>query len=264
MDLTTILGVIAGVGLVIGAIASGEGGMFFVDLPAAMIVVGGTLGATLINFRMNDMLSVFRVLRKVFTSPQISNSDIIANLVRLAEKARREGVLSLEKEIAGFKDDFVRKGLQYAVDGSEPETIRIILESEIVSLEERHRLGQGIFVAMAATAPAFGMIGTLIGLIQMLRSLQDPSMLGPGMATALVTTFYGAMLAYLFFQPVAGKLANRSKEEILQKELIMEGILAIQSGDNPRIVREKLMSFISPVSRRQLDRKERLDASPAK
>ncbi len=256
MDLTTILGVITGVGLVIGAIASGKGGMFFIDLPAAMIVVGGTLGATLINFRMNDMLSVFQVLRKVFTSTQVSNTDMIANLVRLAEKARREGVLSLEKELPDLHDDFVRKGIQYAVDGAEPETIRVILESELVSLEERHKLGQGIFISMAQTAPAFGMIGTLIGLIQMLRSLQDPSMLGPGMATALVTTFYGAMLAYLFFTPVAGKLANRSKEELLQKELIMEGILAIQSGDNPRIVREKLMSFIAPANRRQLARKE--------
>ena len=264
MDITTILGVVAGVGLVIGAIMSGEGVMFFVDLPAAMIVIGGTLGATLINFRMSDILSVFRVLRKVFTSSQVSNTDTITELVRLAEKARREGVLSLEKELGDLDDDFTRKGFQYAVDGADPDTIRIILESELVSLEERHKLGQGIFVSMAQTAPAFGMIGTLIGLIQMLRSLQNPSMLGPGMATALVTTFYGAMLAYMFFQPVAGKLANRSKEELLQKELIMEGILAIQSGDNPRIVREKLMSFIAPVHRRQFYPRERIDAPTTK
>ena len=264
MDLTTILGIVAGVGLVIGAIMSGEGGMFFVDIPAAMIVVGGTLGATLIHFRMNDILSVFRVLRKVFTAPQISNTETIANLVRLAERARREGVLSLEPELQALDDDFTRKGFQYAVDGADPETIRIILESELVSLEERHKLGQGIFVSMAQTAPAFGMIGTLIGLIQMLRSLQNPAMLGPGMATALVTTFYGAMLAYMFFQPVAGKLANRSKEELLQKELIMEGILAIQSGDNPRIVREKLMSFLAPSHRRQFNSQVRSDAQIAK
>ncbi len=264
MDITTVLGIVAGFGLVVGAIMSGEGGMFFVDLPAAMIVIGGTLGATLINFRMSDILSVFRVLNKVFTSPQASNSDTITNLVRLAEKARREGVLSLEKELVDLNDEFARKGIQYAVDGADPETIRTILESELVSLEERHRLGQGIFVSMAQTAPAFGMIGTLIGLIQMLRSLQNPAMLGPGMATALVTTFYGAMLAYMFFQPVAGKLANRSKEELLQKEIVMEGILAIQSGDNPRIVREKLMSFIAPVHRSRHYPRERYDAPPTK
>lgn len=253
MDLTTVLGVIAGIVLVIGAIASGEGGMFFIDIPSIMIVFGGTLGSTLINFRMRDVLSVFRVLRKVFTSVEVSSLETIERLVKLAEKARREGILSLEREISGIDDGFIRKGLQYAVDGSEPDTIRLIMESELLSLEERHKVGQGIFLSMSHSAPAFGMIGTLIGLIQMLQSLDDPSKLGMGMATALVTTFYGALLAYMFFIPVAGKLGNRSKEEVLQKELILEGILAIQSGDNPRIVREKLMTFIAPAGRRKTD-----------
>jgi chemotaxis protein MotA len=249
MDLTTILGVVAGLALVVGAIASGEGGLFFLDLPAFMIVFGGVLGSTLINFRMKDLLSVVGVLRKVFTAHQSSSHEVIDNLVRYAEKARREGVLSLERELTGIDDEFTRKGIQYVVDGAEPETIRVILEAELISLEERHKLGQSMFVSMAQAAPAFGMIGTLIGLIQMLRTLDNPALLGAGMATALVTTFYGALSAYLFFQPIAGKLANRSKEETLQKELIMEGIISIQSGDNPRIVREKLFAYIAPKQR---------------
>lgn len=250
MDLTTVLGVAAGVALVLGAIATGEGGMFFFNVPSVMIVFGGTLGSTLINFRMKDLLSVFRVLRKVFTTTEITSTETIERLVRLAEKARREGILSLERELTDLDEDYLRKGIQYAVDGAEPETIRVILESELVCLEERHKLGQSIFISMAQFAPAFGMIGTLIGLIQMLQSLDDPAKLGSGMATALITTFYGALLAYLFFLPVAGKLANRSKEELLQKELILEGVLSIQSGDNPRIVREKLLAFVAPAIRR--------------
>jgi len=256
MDLTTILGVIAGLALVFGAIVSGEGGLFFLNLPAAMIVLGGVMSATLINFRMKDLLSVFKVLRKVFTSSEVSSAATITNLVTLAERARRDGILSLETELENLDDDFLRRGIQYAVDGAEPEVIRSILESELISLEERHKLGQSIFVAMAFFAPAFGMIGTLIGLIQMLRTLDEPSKIGYGMATALITTFYGALLAYLFFQPVAGKLGNRSKEERLHKELVLEGVLAIQSGDNPRIVREKLLTFIAPHNRESFSRRQ--------
>jgi len=241
--------------LVFGAIATGEGGMFFFNLPSAMIVLGGVMSATLINFRMKDLLSVFRVLRKVFTSSEISSAETISHMVLLAEKARREGILSLEKELESVDDDFLKQGIQYAVDGAEPETIRAILESELVSLEERHKLGQSIFVSMAFFAPAFGMIGTLIGLIQMLKTLDEPSKIGYGMATALITTFYGALLAYLFFQPVAGKLGNRSKEERLHKELVLEGVLAIQSGDNPRIVREKLLTFVAPNNRDKVSRR---------
>lgn len=253
MDLTTILGIIAGMVLLIGAIATQEGSTFFVSISSVMIVFGGTLGATLINFPLKDVLTVFKVMSKIFTHTQISYNDTIDRLVRLAEKARREGILAIEREIEDLDDDFLRGGVQYAVDGTEPDTIRAIMESELQSLRDRHKLGQGIFIAMGTYAPAFGMIGTLIGLIQMLQSLDDPTKIGIGMATALVTTFYGAVAANLFFLPAAGKLSNRSKEETVQKELVLEGILAIQSGDNPRIVREKLLTFLSPAYRHELE-----------
>ncbi len=254
MDLTTIVGIFAGLALVVGAIATGEGAIFFISVRSLMIVGGGTLGATLINFPMKDVLSVISVLRKAFFAVEISYTQTIEQLVRLAEKARREGILAIERDLDTIDDNFLRSGIQYAVDGTEPEYIRAIMESELSSLEERHRLGQSIFIAMGTYAPAFGMIGTLIGLIQMLQALEDPTKIGAGMATALVTTFYGVVLANLFFLPVAGKLGNRSKEEMLQKELILEGILAVQSGDNPRIVKEKLLTFLAPAGRREVSR----------
>ena len=252
MDLATIIGIIAGFGLVIVAIATGEGTSFFLSIQSVEIVFGGTLGATLINFPMKDLFSVMKVMSKVFTQAKISYSGTINKLVALAEKARREGILAIEMELETVDDDFLKSGIQYAVDGTEPEYIRAIMESELQSLDERHKLGQSIFLAMGTYAPALGMIGTLIGLIQMLSGLDDPSKIGEGMATALVTTLYGAMIANLFFLPVAGKLSNRSKEETLQKELILEGILSIQSGDNPRFVREKLLTFLPPAARAEI------------
>ena len=249
MDIATIIGIIAGFGLVVLSIATQEGALWFLSLTSLGIVFGGTVGATLINFPMKDVLTVFKVMTKVFTSTNLSYMETIDRLVSLAERARREGILAIERELETVEDEFLRSGIQYAVDGTEPEYIRAIMESELNNVEERHRLGQSIFIAMGTYSPAFGMIGTLIGLIQMLSQLEDPAKIGSGMATALVTTFYGALVANLFFLPMAGKLANRSKEEALQKELILEGILSIQSGDNPRFVREKLLTFLSPANR---------------
>ncbi len=249
MDLATIIGIIAGFGLVILTIITGEGSIFFFSIPSIMIVFGGTLGAILINYPFKDLFSVIKVISKVFLSTPISYKETIEQLVSLADKARREGILAIERELENIDDDFLKSGVQYAVDGTEPEYIRAIMESELINLQERHKLGQNIFLALGTYAPALGMIGTLIGLIQMLSGLDDPSKIGAGMATALVTTLYGALAANLFFLPVAGKLTKRSTEETLQKELILEGILSIQSGDNPRFIREKLLTFLSPTFR---------------
>ena len=252
MDITTLIGIATGLGLVFVAILQGGGVSLFINIPSLMITVGGTIGATLINFPLPKVIKVMGVVKKAFFHKEPSPEDTIATLVEFARIARREGVLALEERIEKTDDVFFRKGVQLIVDGTPPETIREILTIDINSLRERHEVGQSIFTAMGNYSPAFGMIGTLIGLIQMLRCLEDPSKIGQGMATALITTFYGALLANLVFLPIAGKLKVRSEEEVLSKQLIMEGIVAIQSGDNPRVVEDKLKSFIAPGIREKV------------
>ena len=163
--------------------------------------------------------------------------------------ARREGILALEDSASELDDAFMKKGIQLAVDGTAPDILKEIMEIEIAYIEERHSLGQDILGFLADACPAFGMIGTLIGLIQMLKTLEDPSQIGAGMAVALITTFYGAFVANLFAIPMAAKLKTRTKEEVLCKTLVIEGVMSIQSGDNPRIVEEKLKSYLSPKLR---------------
>ncbi len=249
MDIGTLIGLLAAALLVIGSILTGSGVSFFFSLPSMMIVFGGTIGVTLVNFPLKDVLAVTNVAKKTFFSPVDPPQDTIEKLVEIAEKARREGILAIERELDTISDEFMRLGIQYAVDGVEPEIIRSILDSELTGLESRHSQGKKIFDKMGEFAPAFGMIGTLIGLIQMLSSLDDPSKIGAGMATALVTTLYGSMAANIVFIPMGGKLDVRSKEELRQKEMIIEGILSIQSGDNPRVVRQKLTTFLPPAVR---------------
>ncbi len=249
MDLSTLIGIIAGFVLIITAMATGGGAGMFFNIPSLMITIGGMLAATLITFPLQDVIGVFAVVKKAFLHREEKPGSMIQLIVGFAETARREGILSLEQKAEAVDDDFLKNGIRLAVDGTEPELIRDIMRTELDYLMERHKLGQAIFEAMGAYAPAFGMIGTLIGLIQMLRSLEDPSSIGLGMATALITTFYGALAANLVFLPLAGKLKNRSSGEVLLKELSIEGILSIQSGDNPRIVESKLMSFVAPKLR---------------
>ena len=257
MDFTTLIGIVSGVGLVLVAIFMGGGISIFINIPSMMITFGGTLGATLINFPFSKVMGVLRVVKNAFFYREISPDEVIKQLVDFATIARREGVLALEQRISSLNDPFLQKGLQLAVDGTPPETIREILRTDIDYLASRHKVGQEIFNAMGTYAPAFGMIGTLIGLIQMLRTLDDPSKIGQGMATALLTTFYGALFANLICLPIAGKLKVRSEEEILSRELIVEGILSIQSGDNPRIVEEKLKAFIAPRLREKIKVEQR-------
>ena len=250
MDIATILGI--GVGLLMIAIVSlvGTGGSTFIHFPSMMIVMGGTMAATFVNFPMGDVVKVMKVVQKAFFGKEPNPEGLIDKLVELAEKARREGILAIERHIDELDDEFMRNGIQLAVDGSEPEVMRNIMENELNNQQSRHKLGQSIFTVMGTYAPAFGMIGTLIGLIKMLNTLEDPTQIGAGMAVALVTTFYGAVLANLIFLPIAGKLKTRSEKEVLERELIIEGILAIQSGDNPRIIRGKLLTFLAPSIRK--------------
>lgn len=249
MDIATLVGLIMATVLVVGSILTGQGVSFFFSLSSAMIVFGGTIGTTLISFPLAEVIAVIKVAKNAFFAKSIPPYETIDTIVDIAEKARREGILAIERELDDINDEFVKLGIQYAVDGTEPETIRAILESELSGMEDRHKQGKKIFEVMGTFAPAFGMIGTLVGLIQMLSALDDPSKIGAGMATALVTTLYGSMAANIVFLPIAEKLSFRSREEARRKELIIEGILSIQSGDNPRIVKEKLKTFLPPALR---------------
>jgi chemotaxis protein MotA len=251
MDIATVTGILSAFALVLTAILmGGRLGMFY-DLPSIMIVLGGTVGATLINYPLKDVLRVLHVVRKAFFTRNYTVSQLITTFVTLSARARREGILALESVIKSLDDEFLRQGLQLSVDGLEPQAIQAILETEVDHIEERHRLGAEIFTTMGTFAPALGMIGTLIGLVQMLQAMDDPSKIGPAMAVALITTFYGAILANMVFLPIAGKLRTRSSEELMVKELSIEGVLSIARGENPRILEQKLNAFLAPPNRQR-------------
>ncbi len=250
MDTTTVVGLVAGSALMVWALIMGGTASAFYDFPSIMITFGGSIAATVISFPMSQLAQVGKVVAKAFTAKEMQPLQVIATLVSFAEKARREGLLALEEDSNELKDEFMKKGIQLVVDGTDPELVRDILQTELSFIEDRHKSGAAIFDTMGALAPAFGMIGTIIGLIQMLKTLDDPSSIGGGMATALVTTFYGAVAANFVFIPIANKLRNRSAGEILVKEVMIEGILSIQAGDNPRIVEEKLKVFLAPKLRK--------------
>ena len=252
MDLASLIGLGVAFGvLMLGIITnSGIQGFFmFIDIPSLFIVAGGTVGAVLIVCPLEQFLKSISVVTKVFLNKKKSAREIIEQMVYFATRARREGILALEEEAENASDQFLKQGIQLAVDGTSPEAIKAILENEILALEERHKDGQNILKAGGAYAPAMGMVGTLIGLVLMLATLDDPSTIGPKMAVALITTLYGALLSNLLFLPMADKLKTRSKDEIALKSVMIEGILSIQSGDNPRLVEQKLNAFMAPSQR---------------
>ena len=250
MDFATIIGIIGGFGLVIIAMLSGGGLAWFVDGPSTMIVLGGTLGAVLINYPLSDLLGVIEVASNAFRSKGQRADVLIRQLVEMSKVSRREGIMSLQKMVHNIKDPFLIKAINLVVDGIDPAHVSEILETELDFIGERHRLGAEIFTTMGNFAPAMGLVGTLIGLVQMLKQMNNPGTIGPAMAVALITTFYGVILANLVFLPIAGKLKTRSSRELLMKQLIINGILSIQSGDNPRVVEQKLQSYIPPRERR--------------
>ncbi len=257
MDIATILGVICAFGLVFIAIFIGGGINLFINLPALMIVVGGTLGATMINYPLKEVFGVFNVVKKALFAKNISVDELIRKFIDFAQKSRKEGILALEGEIKELKDEFLKKGVQLSIDGLEPQEIRDILETEVDFIRSRHQKGAEIFTTMGTFSPALGMIGTLIGLVQMLQTMEDPSKIGPAMAVALLTTFYGSVLANIVCLPIAGKLRTRSKEEVLTKELEIQGIISLSNGDNPRILEQKLLAFIPPNQRGSYFRHEK-------
>ncbi len=250
MDLATIIGMALGFTTMGVAIFMKPGASFFFRMDAFLIVFGGVVAATFVAFPMKDLKGAMKVVKNVFLHKVIPVNTLIEKLVELSRKARVEGLLSLEKDIAAIDDAFIKKGLQLMVDGTETDVLRDVMTTELACLEDRHSLGQSIFKTMGTYAPAFGMAGTLIGLIQMLQQLQDPTKIGGGMAVAMVTTFYGVFFANMIFLPIAGKLKTRTEQEVTTKELAIEGICAIQAGDNPRLLRDKLVTFLAPHLRK--------------
>ena len=245
MDIATLIGLIVSMGLVTVSILLGGSGTWFINYPSMMIVFGGTMGSTLIAYPLAEVLSVVGVAKNAFLQKSQSAGELIPLMVDLAKKARQEGILSFESQLESIPNKFLAKGLQMAIDGMESDAIEVVMSTEIDYVSERHSLGAEIFSTMAAFAPAMGMLGTIIGLVQMLMQMEDPSTIGAPMAVALLTTFYGTALANILFLPLAGKLKTRSKQEVLIKQMVLEGVISIQSGDNHRIVEQKLKAFLS-------------------
>jgi chemotaxis protein MotA len=256
MDLGSIIGIVLGWLFVIVSIVMG-GGAGFINYPSIMITIGGAVSSTLIHYPLPKILSTMGVVRKAFISNESDYVKLFEKLSDIAVRARRDGILALENDIEQMSDPFMKKGFQMAVDGNSTDIIRHVLEEDINSMMSRHIVGQGVFKALANYAPAFGMIGTLIGLVQMLRNMTDPSAIGSGMAVALITTLYGALIANVVALPIAGKLEQRSGEEVAIKNMVLEGILSIQEGNSPRVVQEKLRSFMPPKVRQLTEENER-------
>jgi len=252
MDIATIIGILLGFFIVISAIVAGGGGKMFIHLPSLAITMGGMLCATLIHFSLQQFLGIFSVIRKTIVTKIPPPSELTQQMVNYAAINRRDGALALEQEINKIDNLFFIKGLQMLVDGQEEEAIKDIMALEVQTLQDRHSIGKQILEFMGAAAPAFGMIGTLIGLVLMLKSLDSPDAIGGGMAVALLTTFYGALAANLIFIPLAGKLGLYSKAEVTAMEMIVEGICAIARGENPTAVREKMQAFVSPAKREEV------------
>ncbi len=255
MDIGSIIGLVGGflVVAILGVLATGGTPAQFFDLASIFITVGGTFAATLTSTPLTRFLSSWKIFAKVLFVPTQNPTEVILTLVSFSEKARREGLLALEDDLDELDDEFLKKGLQLVVDGTDPALVQNILYTELENIDARHSSGRQMFEDAAAFAPAFGMIGTLIGLILALKSgIEDREGLVRNVGTALITTYYGAILANLFFIPIANKLRDRNNNEMLLREIMIHGILAIQSGDNPRIVKDRLISFLPPSMREEI------------
>ncbi|HUW23387.1 MAG TPA: motility protein A [bacterium] len=254
MDITTILGVISGISLIVVAIIMRMGGVGlkgFFDVSSMFITFGGAFAATLVNYPMKQVLGVFKIAKKVLTEREEYPAKLINQFIYFTKIAHKQGILELEKELNKVNNEFLKRGVQLVVDGADQERIRAELETEITFIRERHRIGQEIFLTLGTYCPAFGMVGTIMGLIMMLARIEDQSQIAGGMAVALLTTFYGAVAGYLFFLPVAGKLKRRSEDEIFIKEVIIRGVLSLQAGEIPSVMEAKLKAYLAPQLRKK-------------
>jgi chemotaxis protein MotA len=252
MDIGTLLGILFGFGFILTAITMHGSVKEFIDLPGAMVAFGGSTAALFIMFPMKKVLGVFGVVKNCFLTRLPQPRAEIRRLIELATVARREGLLALEKQLPDIKDPFLVRGLEMVIEGTAVPKLEDALETELGCIQERHATGKKIFDQLGASLPAFGMVGTLIGLIQMLGQLDDPSKIGAGMAVAMVTTFYGALVANMVYLPLAGKLEARSKEETLLREVMIRGLACLAEGDSPRSMESKLKAFLAPKARAEV------------
>lgn len=247
MDIASIIGIVLSLGAVAGAIIAGGDPFAFIDIPSVLVVFLGCVGVTFTKWPIGVLKNVSTVTMKVFFGTSADPKETIEEIGKLAETARRESVFALEK--APVEDVFLKKAMTLAADNRPPEVISSILQLEIDAMEERHKLGISVYEELANDGPAMGMIGTLIGLVIMLQNLSDQNAIGPAMAIALLTTFYGAIIANVFANPFRNKLNRRSKDELLKMNIIIAGTLGIVAGENPRLIKEKLSAFLPPQQR---------------
>lgn len=253
MDIATVIGLVFGFSILITAVLLGGSAILFLNVPSILIVGGGTLATAFIRYSMADVINSMKVALNAFTTKLSVPQEVIQEIVNLANIARKNGLIVLEQQ--PITDSFLKKAIMYCVDGHEADFIQEVLEKEVELTVARHEVGQSLFKGMGESAPAFGMIGTLVGLVQMLANMTDAASIGPAMAVALLTTLYGAVLANVLFIPLADKLALRSSEEERNRRLIVEGVLGILKGLNPRVMEEFLETFLPPKERGQSQKK---------
>lgn len=247
-----VIGIVLGIGMLVWSITSGGPIAAFLDAPSLVITLGGSFCALLVSFPLADLKKIPNVLKQLLLQSDIKEEELIATVVDISKKTRSQGILAIENDIKELDNEMLVYGLEMVVDGSDPEDIREIMEIKAENIEKRHSVGQNIFNKWGEFAPGFGMLGTLIGLIIMLGQLTDPSTIGSGMATALITTFYGSLLANMIFLPIATNLKIQTEAEMQLCEMAIEGVLSIQAGQNPRVIEQKLRSYL-PASNGELD-----------
>ena len=262
MDIASLVGFLLGVGMFVFGVIFGDDGIdvsalgTFVHIPSVLITIGGSLAGVLASHKMEDFIKGLQGFPKSFKEAKIDISEVIKNIIDLSNIARKEGLLALEEAANGIEDEFLKKGVMLVVDGTDPELVRGILETDLTCIETRHKKVIDFWRKWAELGPAWGMIGTLIGLINMLKTMSDPSTVGPNMSVALITTLYGSLIANWLCTPVANKLSVNNDMEIMVKEITVEGLLSIQAGENPRVIEEKLKSFLSPKMRESMSEEQ--------
>ncbi len=252
MDLASIIGLIVCFGMLVFGILDAGGFAAigsYLNFPSALITFGGSFAAVLTQYSMSDYVAGLKSISLIFKVPNANTAEVIQKIIELSNVARKEGLLSLEEAAADLEEPFLRKGILLIVDGTDPELVRAIMETELMSLDDRHKTKIGFWESVASMGPAWGMIGTLVGLVNMLNNMEDASAIGPAMAVALITTLYGSLLANWIAIPVANKLKANNSLEMMIKEIMIEGLLSIQAGENPRVIEEKLKSFLAPKDR---------------